>query len=116
MEKQLSAHERERQVMDFLATFPIFALQHASERQGELLAVQHPETGQKTVFVFTEEDEAHQFADKLGRCKVIKLAEDPDAFQRALSSTDNEVVAFDPVIRDSELQVKFQTLVSTILR
>jgi hypothetical protein len=102
--------------MEFLATFPIFAIEDATAQHGELLGVDHPETHQKIVFVFTEEARAQEFADQLGQYSVVKLADDPDGFKQVVSQLDKEIVAFDPVVIGDFLQVKFQARVSTILR
>src|SRR5689334_4249910 len=100
--------------MEFLASFPIYALQSVHGLENNLLGVPHPDTGQKVVFVFTEENEAHRFADEWGSCTVVTLAENPEAFKRALQQMQNEVIAFDPVIHERELHVKFQSLVSSL--
>jgi len=102
--------------MEFLATFPIFAIKDSMPQHGELLGVDHPDTHQKIVFVFTEEARAQEFADQLGHYRVVKLADDPDGFKQVVSQIDKEIVAFDPVVIGDYLQVKFQTRVSTILR
>jgi len=104
--------------MEFLATFPIFAIEDATRQRGELLGAEHPDTNQKIVFVFvfTEEAWAQKLADQLGQYRVVKLADDPDGFKQVVSQIDQEIVAFDPVVIGDHLQVKFQARVSTILR
>jgi|EndMetStandDraft_3_1072993.scaffolds.fasta_scaffold290883_2 hypothetical protein len=102
--------------MEFLATFPIFAIENTTRQHAELLGAEHPDTNQKIVFVFTEEAGAQKLADQLGQYRVVKLADDPDGFKQVVSQIDKEIVAFDPVVIGDHLQVKFQARVSTILR
>ena len=82
---------------EYCTRFPLFTLKEDGD-DSEFLGILHPSTGQKTVFVFTDEEQANEFAQQFGRGSVFKLADTPTAFKRALRYSETEVVAFDPVI------------------
>jgi hypothetical protein len=96
----------------YFARFPIYALVMTGARDSDLLAVEHPQSGDSTLLIFTDEDGARQFAEQFGGVRVVKLAETPTALQQVLRRSKNQVVAFDPLMHDHELLVKVQTRIS----
>ena len=96
--------------------YPLFGLLDGEARgNADLIGTQHPLTGHNIAFVFTEEARAQTFAAAFQRGRVTRIAEDVEQFERYLKQCRHKLIAFDPICRRGQVEVKATALVKDIL-
>lgn len=97
-------------------TYPLFGLHDGEEGEdAKLVGTRHPQTGHNIVFVFTDKARAVAFAAAFQRGRVVRVADDLEKFKQVLKRCQHTLVAFDPICRSGQVEVKAMALVKEIL-